>query len=63
MHAIEVVQRANKAWNAHDADAVAATYVEGATYSNPRAGQGPIGAAIVDYAKAVWRLIPTRQSS
>jgi hypothetical protein len=63
MNAIEVVQRANKAWNAHDADAVAATYVEGATYSNPRAGQGPTGTAIVNYAKACGRLIPTCQSS
>jgi steroid delta-isomerase-like uncharacterized protein len=58
MNAIEVVQRANKAWNAHDADAVAAAYAEGATYSNPRAGQGLTGTAIVNYAKAVWAAYP-----
>ena len=58
MNAIEVVQHANKAWNAHDADGVAAAYAEGATYSNPRAGQGLTGKAITNYAKAVWAAYP-----
>ena len=58
MNAIEVVQRANKAWNGHDADAVAAAYAEGATYSNPRARQGLTGKAIANYAKAVWAAYP-----
>ena len=58
MNAFEVVQRANKAWNGHDADAVAAAYAEGATYSNPRAGQGLTGKAIANYAKAVWAAYP-----
>ena len=30
MNAVKVVQHANKAYNAHDADAFAATYAEGA---------------------------------
>ena len=43
---LEVVQRANKAWNAHDAAAIAAAYAEGAIYSNPRAGKNLTGEAI-----------------
>jgi steroid delta-isomerase-like uncharacterized protein len=58
MNAIEIVQRSNKAYNAHDADALAATYAEGATYSNPRAGKGLTGKAIANYAKAVWAAYP-----
>jgi steroid delta-isomerase-like uncharacterized protein len=58
MNAIEVVQQANKAYNAHDADALAATYAEDATYSNPRAGKGLTGKAIANYAKAVWAAYP-----
>jgi steroid delta-isomerase-like uncharacterized protein len=58
MNAIEVVKDANKAYNAHDAEALAATYAEGATYSNPRAGQGLTGKAIANYAKAVWAAYP-----
>jgi steroid delta-isomerase-like uncharacterized protein len=58
MNAIEVVQRANKAYNAHDADALAVMYADGATYGNPRAGQGLTGKAITNYAKAVWSAYP-----
>jgi ketosteroid isomerase-like protein len=58
MNAIEVVQNNNKAYNAHDADAFAATYAEGATYSNPRAGKGLTGKAIANNAKAVWAAYP-----
>jgi steroid delta-isomerase-like uncharacterized protein len=58
MNAIEVVQQANKAYNAHDADALAATYAEDATYSNPRADKGLTGKAIANYAKAVWAAYP-----
>src|SRR6202045_2123083 len=58
MNAIEIVRRSNKAYNAHDADALAATYAEGATYSNPRAGQGLTGKAIANYAKAVRAAYP-----
>jgi steroid delta-isomerase-like uncharacterized protein len=58
MNAIEVVQHANKAYNAHDADALAAAYAEGATYSDSRAGEAFSGKAIADYAKAVWAAYP-----
>ena len=54
MIAIKVLQRANKAYNTRDADALAATYAEGASYSNPRAGKGLTGKTIINYAKAVW---------
>jgi steroid delta-isomerase-like uncharacterized protein len=58
MNAIEVVQPNNKTFNAHDAEALAATYAEGATYSNPRAGKGLTGKEIANYAKAVWVAYP-----
>jgi hypothetical protein len=35
MIAIKVLQRANEAYNTRDADGLAATYAEGATYKNP----------------------------
>jgi hypothetical protein len=41
MNAIEVVQDNNKAYNAHDAEALTATYAEGASYSNPRGRRTP----------------------
>jgi steroid delta-isomerase-like uncharacterized protein len=58
MNAIEVVQRANKSYNAHDADALASSYSEGATYSDSRAGEALTGQAIANYAKAVWEAYP-----
>src|SRR3984957_7710748 len=58
MNAVEVVQHANKAYNAHDADALAASYAEGATYSDSRAGEAFTGKAIANYAKAVWAAYP-----
>jgi hypothetical protein len=60
VNAIEVVQHNNKAYNAHDAEALAATYAEGASYSNPRAGKGLTGKAIANYAKAVWAALSRR---
>jgi ketosteroid isomerase-like protein len=47
-----------KTYNAHDADALAAMYADGATYSNPRAGQDLTGKAIANFAKAVWAAYP-----
>ena len=58
MNAVEVVQHANKAYNAHDADALAASYAEGATYSDSRDGQVFTGKEIANYAKAVWAAYP-----
>jgi hypothetical protein len=58
MNAIEVVRHNNKAYNAHNGEALAATYAEGAAYSNPRAGKGLMGKAIANYAKAVWTAYP-----
>jgi steroid delta-isomerase-like uncharacterized protein len=58
MNAIEVVQQNNKTYNPHDAEAVAATYAEGATCSNPRAGKGLTAKEIANYAKAVWTAYP-----
>ena len=58
MNAVEVVQHANKVYNAHDADALAAAYAEGATYSDSREGQVFTGKGIANYAKAVWAAYP-----
>ena len=58
MNALEVTQRSLDAWNSHDADAIAALYAEGGTYSAPRAGEALTGKAISDYAKAVFRAYP-----
>jgi predicted ester cyclase len=58
MNAIEVVKRYNKAWNDHDAGALPVLFDQGGTYSNPHAGQGLTGEAIVNYAKAVWEAFP-----
>jgi len=59
MNALEVAQRSIDAWNRHDADALAALYAEGGTYSAPRAGKEALtGKAIADFAKAVWRAYP-----
>jgi len=58
MNAVQVVQQANKAYNAHDADALAAAYAEGATYSDSRDGQVFTGERIANYAKAVWAAYP-----
>ena len=58
MNAIEIVKRANTAYNAHDADALAALYADDASYSNPHAGQGVTGKASVNFPKAVWAAYP-----
>ena len=63
MNAIEVVQHANKAYNAHDADALAAAYAEGATYSDSRDGQVFTGKELPTTPKRCGRLIPTLRSS
>jgi steroid delta-isomerase-like uncharacterized protein len=58
MNAVEVVQHANKAYNAHDADTFAAASAEGATYCDSRDGQVFTGKGIANYAKAVWAAYP-----
>jgi steroid delta-isomerase-like uncharacterized protein len=58
MDANKIIQKNNDAWNRHDADAVAATYAEGATYSHPRAGENLTGEAIRKFLKAVWLAYP-----
>jgi hypothetical protein len=40
MDAVKIVKENIDAWNRRDIEAVVATYAEGATYSNPRAGEG-----------------------
>lgn len=58
MNLIKITQQNIDAWNRHDAKAVVASYAQGATYSNPRAGAHLTGEAIGNYAKAVWKAYP-----
>jgi hypothetical protein len=46
MDLIQIAQKNIDAYNRHDIEAVNASYAEGATYTNPRAGQGLAGEAI-----------------
>jgi len=57
MDASKIIQKNNDAWNRHDADAVMASYAEGATYIHPRAGK-IAGEAIGKFVKAVWVAYP-----
>lgn len=52
------VQRYFDAWNAHDADAIVATFAPGGTYEDP-ATDGPLeGAAIGENAAGLWAAFP-----
>jgi steroid delta-isomerase-like uncharacterized protein len=57
MDASKIIHKNNDAWNRHDADAVMASYAEGATYIHPRAGK-IAGEAIGKFVKAVWVAYP-----
>jgi steroid delta-isomerase-like uncharacterized protein len=58
MDTLKIIQKNFDTWNRHDADAVAATYAEGGTYSHPRAGENLTGEAIRKFVKAVWVAYP-----
>jgi len=54
----EIVQAYFDAWNAHDADAIVATFAEGGTYADPTT-PGPLGgAAIGENAAGLWAAFP-----
>jgi steroid delta-isomerase-like uncharacterized protein len=55
---LEVFRAYVDAWNRHDAPAIVATFADGGTYTDPTT-PGPLtGAAIGDYAKALWKAFP-----
>ena len=55
---MECLQAYFHAWNAHDADAILATFADGGTYQDPTTG-GPIsGAAFKGWAGALWAAFP-----
>jgi steroid delta-isomerase-like uncharacterized protein len=57
MDAGKITQKNNDAWNRHDANAVMASYAEGAIYFHPRAGK-ITGEAIGKFVQAVWAAYP-----
>ena len=63
MNAVEVVQHANKAYNAHDADALAAAYAEGATIVILATVRFLPAKKLPTTPKRCGRLIPTLRSS
>jgi steroid delta-isomerase-like uncharacterized protein len=58
MNAIEVVKRHFDAWNRRDADAIVATFAEGAAYTAPIAGQGLSGEAVRRFAEGIFTAFP-----
>lgn len=47
-----------EAWNAHDADAIVATFAAGGTYTDPTVPDGLTGDAIGAYAADLWTAFP-----
>jgi steroid delta-isomerase-like uncharacterized protein len=54
----DVVHRYFAAWNAHDADAIVATFAPGGTYEDPTSGGRLTGAAIGENAAKLWSAMP-----
>jgi len=54
---LEIARRYLDAWNAHDADAIARTFVAGGTYCDPTTPELS-GDAIGAYAKGLWSAFP-----
>ena len=58
MGATDVVQGYFDAWNRHDPEAIAATFVQGGTYTDPNVPEGLSGRAIVEYASGLFAAFP-----
>jgi steroid delta-isomerase-like uncharacterized protein len=58
MEATDVVQGYFDAWNRHDPEAIAATFVQGGTYTDPNAPEGLSGRAIAEYASGLFAAFP-----
>jgi steroid delta-isomerase-like uncharacterized protein len=55
---LEIAHRYFDAWNRHDATAIAATFAETGTYSDPVTPGTLTGAAIGAYAQGLWEAFP-----
>ena len=58
MGATDVVQGYFDAWNRHDPEAIAATFVQGGTYTDPNVPEGLSGRAIAEYASGLFAAFP-----
>jgi steroid delta-isomerase-like uncharacterized protein len=58
MGATDVVQGYFDAWNRHDPEAIAATFVQGGTYTDPNAPEGLSGRAIAEYSSDLFAAFP-----
>ena len=58
MDAVDVAQGYFDVWNRRDADAIAATFADGGTYSDPNAPDGLTGQAIAEYAGGLFAAFP-----
>lgn len=60
MSMADTVQRYFDAWNAHDADAIVATFADRGTYEDPSTAGALSGADIGANAAALWAAFPER---
>lgn len=58
MNALDIVHAYTESWNLRDGEALLATFADGGTYSDPTAGKGLTGKAIVTYAQSLWAAFP-----
>ncbi len=58
MGATDVVKGYFDAWNRHDPEAIAATFVQGGTYTDPNAPEGLSGRAIAEYSSDLFAAFP-----
>ncbi len=55
---IEIVEKYFSAWNAHDTDAILATFTIDGTYSDPVGGKNLSGQNYADYASSLFITFP-----
>lgn len=58
MSIIDVANRYFDAWDSHDPDAIAATFADGGTYTDPGSGGELTGKAIGEYAASLFSAFP-----
>ncbi|MBC6414613.1 MAG: ester cyclase [Chromatiales bacterium] len=54
----EIIKKYFDAWHQHDSDTILTTYAEGGSYSDPATGGKLTGAAIAEYADALFTAFP-----
>ena len=54
----KIIEQYFAAWDAHDTDAILATFTSDGTYSDPVGGKNLSGQAYADYAKSLFMAFP-----